>query len=320
MSGQLSVVSCQRTVATDSGQLELVSCPVGNGQLQQTTDNRQQTTRISQLSVASGQLQRATDNGQQTNVCMLASGSKGNAVFISGGSTAILVDAGLSGIEIERRLKSRGISPRELDAIVVSHEHADHTRGVGVLSRRFCLPVCISRKTKRVAGSRLGTIRDARVFTVGTGFTIGSLTIRPFSISHDAEDAAGFTVAHNGVKIGIATDLGIATSVVKAHLKDCTVLIIEANHDPEMLIRGPYPWPLKQRVRSRIGHLSNNESRELLEEVRHDGLSHVILAHLSEANNTPEKALNAVSQAMNHCNARLMVANQYVCGDLLHLR
>ncbi|UCD90993.1 MAG: MBL fold metallo-hydrolase, partial [Desulfobacterales bacterium] len=164
-------------------------------------------------------------------VCMLASGSKGNAIFLSGGSTSILIDAGLSGIEIERRLLSKGLCPEDLDAILVSHEHSDHVHGVGVLSRRFSLPVYINRKTQKAATIQLGDIYDVKNFECGSTFKIENLTIHPFSISHDAEDPAGFTISQNGAKIGIATDLGVATSVVKTHLRSCDVLILEANHD-----------------------------------------------------------------------------------------
>jgi phosphoribosyl 1,2-cyclic phosphodiesterase len=253
------------------------------------------------------------------SVCMLASGSKGNAIYISDGSTAILIDAGLSGVAIERRLRARGLSPENLSAIVVSHEHGDHIQGVGVLSRRYGLPIYISKGTHSAAGAQLGKIQEATHFSCGTAFQINALTLHPFSISHDARDPSGFTVQSNGLKIGVATDLGIATSLVKEHLKECTALVIEANHDPEMLETGPYPWHLKQRVRGRSGHLSNSDTRALVEELQHDGLTHVILAHLSETNNTPEKALNTVAPGLNRCQTRIEVASQSESGLLLHI-
>jgi phosphoribosyl 1,2-cyclic phosphodiesterase len=252
-------------------------------------------------------------------VCMLASGSKGNAIYISDGSTSILVDAGLSGIEIQRRLDTKGLCPEKLDAIIVSHEHSDHIQGVGVLSRRFNLPVYISQKTKE-ASPQMGRIGNLRYFECGTAFRISSLFLHPFSISHDAIDPAGFTIKKNATKIGVATDLGISTLMVKEHLRGCDLLILEANHDPDMLINGPYPWPLKQRIKSRTGHLSNNDSATLVKELLHDRLSRVILAHLSETNNTPEKALRAVGNALNNCNVSLEVATQDRCTDLLYLK
>ncbi len=254
------------------------------------------------------------------SACILASGSKGNAIYISNGSTSLLIDAGLSGIEIERRLKSRGLCPKDLDAIIVTHEHTDHIQGVGVLSRRFDLPVYISRRTGKAAASQVGKIYDLRNFECGSTFNIKKLTLHPFSISHDAEDPAGFTVVQNGNKIGIASDLGIATSMVKEHLKGCNLLILEANHDPDMLANGPYPWPLKQRIKSRTGHLSNSDSKNLLKEIKHDRLEQVILCHLSEKNNTPEKALSEVGQALNNCRTQLAVATQDKCSALFHLQ
>ena len=255
------------------------------------------------------------------SVCVLASGSKGNAIYVSDGATAILVDAGLSGIEIAKRMRSAGLDMESLKAIVVSHEHSDHVRGVGVLARRHHLPVFISPATAAAAAAQLGRIDNLQHFEIGRTFYVGALAIHPFATAHDADDSSGFTIAQNGHKIGIATDLGIATGMVKEHLKTCSLLVLEANHDPTMLIEGPYPWPLKQRIKSRNGHLSNQDSRDLLTEIKHDGLCHVILAHLSETNNTPEKAMDAVQQALNDQDRfQLHVARQERCTDLLILR
>jgi len=252
-------------------------------------------------------------------VCTLASGSKGNATYISDGQTSILVDAGLSGIEIQRRLTSRDQTPEDLDAIIVTHEHSDHTRGVGILSRRYKLPVYINPKTHRACPG-LGKLYETRPFECGTTFQVNNMTVHPFAISHDAEDPAGFTIGQNGVTIGIATDLGIATAMVRQHLKRCALLILEANHDPTMLETGPYPWPLKQRIRSRTGHLSNPDSKKLLEELQHDNLQHVILGHLSEINNTAQKAFDEVSRAINRCDARVTVADQDSSGPVIYLK
>lgn len=252
-------------------------------------------------------------------VCLLASGSKGNAVYVSSGSVTILVDAGLSGIEIERRMRSRGLLPEKLDAIVVSHEHSDHIQGVGVLSRRYDLPVYMNAKTREAALPYLGKIDDLKSFECGTAFQINDLNVHPFSISHDASDPAGFTISRNGSKIGIATDLGVVTAIVKEHLKNCNLIILEANHDPGMLIGGPYPWPLKQRIKSRTGHLSNEESNALLTELKHDRLDCVILAHLSETNNTSQVVLNAVGRSVADSDTQLSVACQDACGDIFYL-
>lgn len=254
------------------------------------------------------------------SVCVLASGSKGNAIYISDAQTAILVDAGLSGVEIGRRMQAAGLEMESLKAIVVSHEHSDHVRGVGVLARRHDLPVYITASTADAVEDQLGRIKDLRHFEIGRTFTIDGLKIHPFSTSHDANDSAGFTIAQNGHKIGIATDLGIATTMVKEHLKNCSLLVLEANHDPTMLIEGPYPWPLKQRIKSRNGHLSNQASSELLSEIKHERLCHVILAHLSETNNTPEKALQTIQQVVDRTDRfQLQVACQDRCSAIVRL-
>ena len=260
----------------------------------------------------------APDTESRLKICMLASGSSGNSIYISDGPTSILVDAGLSGIEIERRLKSRGLDPEELSALLLTHEHSDHSQGVGVLSRRYSLPVYISKKTK-AAATHLGKLHDHKLFKCGYSFMIDNLSIHPFSLSHDAIDTSGFTIERNHLKVGIATDLGIATSMVKEHLKECTALIIEANHDPEMLINGPYPWPLKQRIQSRVGHLSNIDLNNLLNEIKHDNLKHVILAHLSETNNTPDMALNTVRKSLQNTRIKLHVALQDICGQIVEI-
>lgn len=260
------------------------------------------------------------NNDTALSVCMLASGSRGNAIYLSDGNSRILIDAGLSGVEIERRMSSRGLDPEKLDGIVVSHEHSDHIQAVGVLSRRFKLPVYISDGTYAAASQQLGRIDDVRRFNCGAPFPIGGLELHPFSISHDAMDPAGFTVTANGTRIGIATDLGIATSMVKTHLKACSALILEANHDPVMLAEGSYPWPLKQRIKGRTGHLSNDDTLQLLKEILHDRLSHVILAHLSEQNNTPEKALCAVGRALHRTDINLSVAVQDLCSEVFHIK
>ncbi len=254
------------------------------------------------------------------SVCVLASGSRGNAIYLTDGSTSILLDAGLSGIEIERRMQSKGLRPQDLDAILVSHEHADHIQGVGVLSRRFHLPVYITHPTAKVAAPQLGNVYSIKTFECGTTFDIEGFTIHPFSVSHDADDPAGFTICQNGIKIGIATDLGLATAVVRQHLKECNLLILEANHDATMLTNGPYPWPLKQRIRSRTGHLSNHATKQLLKELLHKHLEHVVLAHLSETNNTPEKALGEVGRALTQGSTKLDVARQDECTALIHLK
>ncbi len=251
-------------------------------------------------------------------VCVLASGSKGNAIFVSDGATALLVDAGLSAREIGRRLDSRGLTAAALSAILVTHEHGDHVHGVERLCRRYRLPVYLTPGTLRAAAP-LRELAEIHPFDCGRPFQVGTLTVHPFSISHDAQDPAGFTIGSHGSRIGIATDLGHVTAVVREHLRGCRLLVLEANHDPDMLMGGPYPWYLKQRIRGRTGHLSNSESGELLAEIAHPGLEQVILAHLSATNNTPEKALAAAGQALAGTGIRLAAAGQHQCTSLMHL-
>ena len=252
-------------------------------------------------------------------VCVLASGSKGNAIYISDGFTAILVDAGLSGIEIKRRLKPRGLNPKDIDAILVTHEHSDHIHAVGVLSRQLKLPIYLNRKIEKKA-SIGNSVHEIRTFQCGSTFQISNLVVHPFAVSHDAADPVGFTIGQNGRRIGLATDLGTVTPLVKENLKDCHLLIIEANHDPDMLLNGPYPWPLKQRIQSRMGHLSNLQSQNLLMALQHSRLEHVILAHLSETNNAPQKVLDEVSKALTRCKPRLTIASQHRCGEVIYLK
>lgn len=261
-------------------------------------------------------------------VCPLASGSRGNSLFVSCNNYSILIDAGLSGIEIQRRMQAVNIDPGSLKAIIITHEHSDHTKGAGILSRRFNIPVYISNKTWQ-ACSGMGKIEDLIFFECGTAFEIlidsktgkecDKILITPFSISHDARDPAGLTMEFNGFKIGIATDLGIVTTLVKEHLKNSNLLYLEANHDPDMLINGSYPWHLKQRIKGRTGHLSNMDAKTLILEIKTDSLEHVILAHLSQENNCPKKAFSEVSKSLNASNICLHVAEPDTPGKALKL-
>ena len=261
--------------------------------------------------------QKPTSGKPHLCLCALASGSRGNAVYVSDGQTSILLDAGLSAKEVERRLSVHGIDPGRINALVLSHEHVDHARGVGIFSRRFDLPVYVTRPTHAKAAGILGSIGDLRHFVSGTAFSIGSLALHPFPVSHDAADPVGFTIKSKGLKVAVATDLGIATEMVRQHLKDASAILLESNHDPKMLEQGPYPWPVKQRVAGRMGHLSNEAARDLLASILSDRLSHVILGHISQTNNLPEKARSVVAQAISGHPARLWVASQDACGALV---
>lgn len=233
-------------------------------------------------------------------VCLLASGSRGNCALIETDDSRLLIDAGLSGIETERRLAPLGLTGNDLDAILVTHEHHDHVGGIGPLARRFDIPVHIDQLTHS-ALPKLGQIDALNFFSAGDRFSLRDLAITTFSTTHDAVNPVGFTIESSEGKIGFATDLGVPTRLVADHLKECRVVVLEANHDDQMLQDGPYPWSLKERIRSRHGHLSNHDSIRLLEEITWPGLEAVFLAHLSEENNCPDLAVDTFRQTLNLC-------------------
>jgi phosphoribosyl 1,2-cyclic phosphodiesterase len=229
-------------------------------------------------------------------VSALASGSKGNSIYIDGPDGSLLVDAGLSAREIMRRIACIGASPERIAGILVTHDHSDHLRGVRVLAGRLGVTVYGTADTLKAAG--LPDAINTRIIKSGDDFTVAGFTVKPYSLPHDAADPVGYKLEQNGVKIGIATDLGYATALVKRRLAGCDMLILESNYDEDMLLEGPYPWFLKQRIRSRRGHLSNEASSQVLTELLHPGLQRVVLAHLSEVNNCPEAALGEAEGAI----------------------
>ena len=233
-------------------------------------------------------------------IYQLASGSKGNSIYIESEKTRILIDAGLSALQISKRLANIGVEAQTLDAVFVTHEHSDHSRGIGPLSRRYELPIYLNSAT-HAAISKLGAIQE-RFFDVGQTIAFKDIEVNSFPITHDAVAPVGFTVHTSQGKVGIATDLGIATRLVQDRLQQCRVLVLETNHDEEMLRDGPYPWELKQRIRSYHGHLSNSDGAALLEQVMWDGLQAVFLAHLSETNNTPQLAQHSVAAVLSQQN------------------
>jgi phosphoribosyl 1,2-cyclic phosphodiesterase len=306
---------------------------------------------------------------------VLASGSKGNATVLCGGQTRILVDCGLSCRELFRRMRLMGEEPEKLDAILITHEHADHVGGVAVTARKLGIPVYFTEgtyrawmrwisprkqmtyaqwleQTRKQAAERQAEavsdegeadesdlVEDKEVqpeavepiasapakdpswlpaveyFKSGEPFEIGDIAVSPFTTSHDAADPCGFVFRAEGVRMGYATDLGYISPNVKAQLKGLDLLLLESNHDLEMLRDGPYPWSVKQRVLSRVGHLSNEAAAGFLEEDYDGQAAYVILAHLSESNNLPELARVAAERALNGCASlianRLLLAEQH---------
>jgi phosphoribosyl 1,2-cyclic phosphodiesterase len=255
------------------------------------------------------------------SVTVLASGSKGNCTLISSSRTRLLVDAGLSCRELLRRIALCGEDPRCIDAILITHEHSDHVDGLRVLAKRLKIPVYMTgathdayRKYARDSAGNRVTLERLETFHAGHPFCIGDVTVMPFTIPHDAVDPVGFTFRSEGVQVGICTDLGYMPASVRHHIRGCQVLMIESNHDLEMLRGGPYPWAVKQRVMSRVGHLSNESLAEFFT-TDYDGCaSYVVLAHLSEQNNHPEIARRAAEEALQGRQGlwrnRVMLASQ----------
>lgn len=228
----------------------------------------------------------------------LASGSSGNSYLIRQGDQSVLVDAGLTCKQLLLRFDRIKEDPQLIRGIVVSHAHSDHIKGVGVLSRKFNIPVHLNRGTWSAANGALGKISNVHIFETGKAFELGCFRIHPFSVPHDCMEPVGFRISCGSTRVGIATDLGVPTNLVANLLSDLQAVVLESNHDPEMLMDGPYPWELKQRVKSRLGHLSNHQSAELLQRIINDELKVVVLAHMSETNNKAELALRTARKSV----------------------
>ncbi len=225
---------------------------------------------------------------------VLGSGSKGNCTLVESGSTRLLIDNGFSGKEIVTRLAGLGLAPEMITALVVTHEHDDHVKGVGVLARRLKIPVYANDATHRAAEHKVGNLPLRREFGAGEPFVIDNLRIHPFSVSHDTADPVGFVVSDGERSLGYCTDTGKITQLIKHHLQSCQALVLEANHDIQMLKEGPYPLPLKQRVLGNRGHLANNDSLDFSVQLAKGSLRILVLAHLSEINNHPDLVLAEV--------------------------
>ncbi len=251
------------------------------------------------------------------SVSVLASGSRGNCALVATSATRILVDAGLSGRETFKRLRALAdradgrsadrsdLRVDDISAILITHEHSDHVAGLQRLATKLNVPVFLTAPTHhawnravRDAEGAIPELPKSEHFSAGRGFRIGDIEVMPFTIPHDAIDPVGFTFRAEGVKIGFATDLGYMPASVRDHLRGCSLLVMESNHDVEMLRSGPYPWSVKQRVMSRVGHLSNQALAEFFSSDYDGGGEYLVLAHLSEQNNHPEIARAAAEQAL----------------------
>lgn len=231
---------------------------------------------------------------------MLGSGSRGNATLVCAGDTRVLVDAGFSGRQLARRLRAVGTEPEDVDAVVVTHDHADHTLGMGVFARRFGTPLYLTPATREACERLLSGREEVREYRPGRPFTVGGLRVDPFLTVHDAADPVAVTVTGEscGTRLGVATDLGRATEGIRHCLRECDFLILEANHDEALLRTGPYPASVQARIASSHGHLSNHGAARLALELLHARLTGILLAHLSAECNRPELALQVVGSAL----------------------
>lgn len=263
---------------------------------------------------------RSVQGGFKIEFCVLASGSRGNSIYIGSGETEILIDSGLSARELKRRLDSIGKCLDSVSSILVSHEHSDHTHSLRSVSSRFDTGIYQSCGTAAAQGfSSSPGGGKMNTFQAGDSFTVGGLEIKTFPVPHDAAEPVGFTISDGKSRLGVATDLGCISLEVLAGLLECDALIIESNHDEKMLALGPYPAFLKKRVSGPLGHLSNRDAGELIGGVVHNGLKHLVLAHLSQTNNNVNLSTESAMRALGLRASRvsLSVGCQSCCGDLI---
>lgn len=230
----------------------------------------------------------------------LFSGSSGNAIYVGANDTHILVDAGLSGSRITAELKKIGVAPEQLTAIFCTHEHADHCKGIGVLTRKYDLPVYASVGTWEGMSDKIGGVaaKNRLIVSGGTDFYLNDLCVTPFSTPHDANEPLGFCFERRGARFAIATDVGCARVSWTKYIRGADAVLLESNYDPDMLMGGSYPYELKRRIFSNSGHLCNEDSAQLALELAQTGTKHLLLGHLSRENNFPELALKCCEDAL----------------------
>ena len=258
----------------------------------------------------------------------LFSGSSGNSTYVGCGDAHILIDAGDSGTRVIRELRGIGIDPAQLSAILVTHEHSDHIKGIGILSRKFDLPVYATEGTWRAMEKKIGTVpaKNRRVFEPEQDFFIGGIDVIPFSIPHDAAQPVGYVFEAAGAKLAIATDLGCIRDSWLKYVVGADAVILESNFDPGMLDYGPYPLELKRRIRGRHGHLSNDDAGEVAVELVRHGAARIILGHLSKENNYPDLALKCTENALRQAgyvpyeDIQLNVASRDGCTGIYSVR
>jgi phosphoribosyl 1,2-cyclic phosphodiesterase len=234
--------------------------------------------------------------------CSLGSGSEGNALIVdvtSGVSTSrIMMDCGFSVVETEHRLQRAGLQPSDLDAIVVTHEHSDHIGGVARFARKHSVPVWLTHGTARVLSERALPSALIHYIDPHESFCVGDINVTPYTVPHDANEPVQFVFSDGAYRLGVLTDVGTLTVHIEESLTGCDAIVLEANHDLEMLRLGPYPMSLKQRVAGKFGHLDNQTAARLLARIKNDRFQHVVAAHLSKQNNTEDLARAAFADAL----------------------
>lgn len=248
--------------------------------------------------------------------CSLGSGSSGNASYIGSGAGGLLLDAGFSAKEIKTRLAAAEIDAGRIAGIVVSHEHSDHAKGAGVIARALNIPLFVNERTWERMRHGAGKVADVVHFSNGDGFAVGGVDVTPFSIPHDAVDPSAFVFSVGNTRLTFVTDAGYVTGLITGKATGADYLVVEANHDPEMLKAGPYPWELKQRIASRSGHLSNGACESLLAETIHPSLQGVTFAHLSETNNNPYVVEQFAKLVLERFKTPFHLARQHAPGPV----
>jgi phosphoribosyl 1,2-cyclic phosphodiesterase len=252
-------------------------------------------------------------------ICPLGSGSSGNSIYFRAGETRLLIDAGLPGQIIVRSLATLGVAVGDIAGVFVTHEHTDHLRGIPLLARKYNLPVYASNGTADELAWMLPDNVEVRRLPAG-GMRLGELDLHHFSVPHDAADPVGYIFEHDGMRVTVATDLGCVTKEIKKALSGSQMIVLESNHDEEMLANGPYPEHLKQRIRSTHGHLSNRQAADALKSVWHEDLHHVVLAHISRENNDPILARDTVSKAFDDgAHPAIHLTAHYEVGPFLEI-
>lgn len=261
-------------------------------------------------------------------VAVLSSGSAGNCTWVGDGHAGVLIDAGLATKQVITRLAALGLADAPIDAVLLTHEHADHVAAAGVLARALAKrgrPVPFFATSGTLQGLDARLLPDgAEVIESGRAFRVKHFLVEPLSVPHDTRDPVSWRVVVGDTPVAVITDLGRPTALLARALRDCSVVVLEFNHDEDMLMEGPYPYPLKQRIRGSHGHLSNRQAQELLADGLGDRLQHLVLAHLSEENNTPAKATVAAAKVLNGAGVadrvRLQVASQRAGAEVVRVQ